>query len=85
MKLRMLLFAALLVTLSCAAPDDWQGTIEERDGAVFVSNLGEGLWQDRDQPPIHFELEQVFGADIEPREAILGRTFQIYRVEVEGR
>lgn len=65
-----------LALASCAPQEpgegSWQGTIEERDGVVYVHNPAEGLWDDRDPFPLSLELEQVFGADREPREAILG-------------
>ena len=63
-----------LVAGACSAPGDtWRGTIEEREGVLYVSNPRDGVWQDRDPEPIRFELEQTFGVDSEPAEAILNR------------
>jgi len=67
----------LLLTLACAAvgcgsADTWPGTIEERDGVVYVSNPAEGMWADRQPAPLRFELEQVFGAESDPPDAIIG-------------
>jgi hypothetical protein len=50
---------------------EWQGIIEERDGVVYVENPPEGLWDGRDRAPVRLELEQVFGVDLEPEEAVL--------------
>lgn len=47
------------------------GTIEERDGVLYVANPREGLWQGTETRPIRFELEQTFGVEREPRSAIL--------------
>lgn len=63
---------ALLSTISCVSQPEWGGTIEERDGVVYVTNPQKGLWDGRDLLPIRFELEQVFGVDREPEEAIIG-------------
>lgn len=49
----------------------WTGTMEERDGAIWVTNPTEPLWPDDGTPRIEFELEQVFGADEAPLEATL--------------
>ena len=73
MNLRsIVVLLTLFATAACSESPQWQGTIEERDGVIYVSNPREGLWQDREPPPIRFELEQVFGVDTEPEEEILG-------------
>ena len=51
--------------------DSWAGTMEERDGAVWVTNPPEPLWPDDGQPRLELELEQVFGVDEAPEEAML--------------
>ncbi len=67
-----------LLPIACAgetagrSEGTWRGTIEERDGVVYVHNPAEGLWEGRDPFPVRLELEQVFGVDQEPKEAILG-------------
>lgn len=66
------LCALAFAGLACSAPPEWTGTIEERDGAAFVSNPAEGLWDGMESSPLRFELEQVYGADETPGEAILG-------------
>ena len=48
--------------------------MEEREGAIWVTNPSEPLWPDDGRPRIEFELEQVFGADETPEEALLGST-----------
>ena len=75
MRVRLLgtsvVVGALLIA-GCRPASDWQGTIEEVDGVVHVTNPREGLWQGRDPVPIRFDLEQTFGVDREPEEEILG-------------
>jgi len=61
----------VFVAAGCGTEPDWQGSIEERDGVVYVANPRTGLWQDLDPAPIRFELEQTFGVDVEPRDEIL--------------
>lgn len=60
------------VTGACSAEATWTGTIEERDGVVYVDNPAEEMWQERETPPLRFELEQVFGAESDPADAIIG-------------
>lgn len=67
-----LLALAAVATTACSADLGWQGTIDERDGVAYVANPRDGMWQDREPVPIRFVLEQTFGADVEPRDAILG-------------
>ncbi len=57
----------------CSGAAEWAGDIEERDGVVYVNNPASGLWSDREQPPLRFELEQVFGVELEPEAALLGQ------------
>jgi hypothetical protein len=61
----------LLLAGACAPAPAWQGNIEERDGVVYVDNPAEGLWNDATRPPFRLELEQVFGVEDEPVDAIL--------------
>ena len=68
----------LLVATGCVvatAPESsdpqWTGSIEVRSGVTYVENPESGLW-DSVSEPIRFELEQLFGADSAPAEAILG-------------
>jgi hypothetical protein len=77
--LTVLLGAAALAAPGCAAKAEWAGTIEERDGVVYVTNLAEPLWASpvgsadgAESQPLGFELEQVYGVESEPAEAILG-------------
>lgn len=66
----MLLLLAL--TIGCTPAESWHGTIEERDGVTHVRNPRVGLWQVREPEPLRFDLEQVFGVDQSPEEAIIG-------------
>jgi hypothetical protein len=54
---------------------------------VRISNPAEPLWQEGDdaEPHLGFELEQVFGVDTEPAEAILGNRYQLHAdVDAQG-
>lgn len=75
----------LAATVGCGGAAEWTGTIEERDGVVYVENPAAGLWDQQGGPSVHFELEQTFGADTEPADEILamiGR--QAFDVDDEG-
>jgi len=50
----------------------WTGTIETRDGVVYVTNPSDGLWAARDPFPVRWELEQVFGVEAGDDDATLG-------------
>ncbi len=52
--------------------ETWAGTMEEHEGAIWVTNPSEPLWPDDGEPRFELELEQVFGADEAPEEALLG-------------
>lgn len=66
----MLGLGASLLSLSCNGQSD--GPVPEmRDGVVYVHNPRDGLWQDAPEPPIRFELEQTFGVEEAPEEAVL--------------
>ncbi len=74
MNLRSIVVLLILFgAAACSESPQWQGTIEERDGVVWVSNPAGGLWQEREPAPLRFELEQVFGVEAEPTEAIIGQ------------
>lgn len=77
------LFAALALA-ACGESPQWQGTIEERDGVIYVHSPAEGLWDDSGVS-VRFELEQVFGVDTEPAEAILNGIWrQAFDVDDQG-
>jgi hypothetical protein len=61
---------ALVLAAACRAPDDsaWSGTIEERDGVLWVHNPAADPGA---TSPFTLELEQVFGAEEEPVEELL--------------
>lgn len=65
----------LLLAHACSTAPEWAGTIEERDGVVYVRNPAEPLWAERETSPIRFELEQTYGSDGLPEEAMLGNPF----------
>ncbi len=66
--------SALLSGCGTTSPE-WAGTIEERDGVTYVTNPTDPLWAGRETPPIRFELEQTYGSDGVPEEAMLGNPF----------
>src|SRR5690606_13049657 len=43
-----------------------------QDDGLTIHNPHDGLWQDHAEVPIRFELEQTFGAEEEPVEAVIG-------------
>lgn len=71
MRLAFVTLISLILVLitACTTSEAENVTIEERDGVVYVENQGEGLWSG--EVPVEFELEQVYGADAEPDEAVL--------------
>lgn len=46
--------------------------IEEREGVTWVLNTGPGVWGEPEEPPVELVLEQTFGVDVTPEEAMLG-------------
>jgi hypothetical protein len=74
-----IVLGATWLAAGCAPEPDWAGTIAERDGVTYVSNAAEPLWgsadvpgADEETPPLRFELEQIYGVESDPVEAILG-------------
>jgi len=85
MNIRLLRVAVVgLLVAACAPAAEWKGTIEERDGVVYVDSPAAGLWQDDTRPPFRLELEQVFGVDDEPEEAILAEVLGGESFAVDG-
>lgn len=79
-------FLILFVTAlwaGCGGPSSDDVTIEERDGVTYVTNTGTTVWDDHDAAPIQFELEQTFGVNDEPEEAMLASLRGIV-VDAEG-
>lgn len=74
---------ALLATATVACGGASPVRIEERDGVTYVDNPAAGLWEVEDPPPVRFHLEQVFGADEHPPEAILAAPRSV-DVDAEG-
>jgi len=76
---RCYLALSLVFLTACAPAEDWRGTVEEIDGVTYVSNPAEPLWgtSAEGEPRLSLELEQVFGVDREPAEAILGAEYQL--------
>lgn len=66
------LLLAISAAAGCNSADVWPGTIEERGGVVYVNNPADGMLQDREPAPLRFELEQVYGAESAPADAIIG-------------
>ncbi len=66
------LLAVLAVsTITCASEPEWAGTIEERDGVTWVSNPAANSRSEDPSQPFDLVLEQTFGAEEEPAEALL--------------
>ena len=79
---KRLTISLLLLTAfaACSSSTGWQGTIEVVDGVVFVTNPATPLWETdaSGEPRLSLELEQVFGADTAPIDAILGEPYELY-------
>lgn len=69
---RLVLALLLCPVLAACAGSETEGfRTEERDGVTWVLNTGSGVW-DESAPPVEFALEQTFGVDMAPEEAMLG-------------
>jgi len=55
-----------------AADSSWEGTIEERNGVVSVTNPTAGLWDHAATPPLVFEPDGVFGGPAAQISSIAG-------------
>lgn len=77
----ILFVTALLAGCGGASSDDV--AIEERDGVTYVTNTGTTVWTDHDAAPIQFGLEQTFGAEEAPEEAMLANVRGVV-VDAEG-
>ncbi|PEN05693.1 hypothetical protein CRI93_12355 [Longimonas halophila] len=77
-----ILFATALWA-GCGGSSSGDVTIEERDGVTYVTNTGTTVWEDHDAAPIQFELEQTFGAEETPEEAMLADVRGVV-VDAEG-
>jgi hypothetical protein len=73
------LIVGTLSLAACAPAEGWRGTVEEIDGVLHVSNPAEPLWGTSEEgaPRLALELEQVFGVDREPAEALLGNEYEL--------
>lgn len=69
----LLLICAVVGTSgACQTSAEWPGSIRTQDGVTYVDNPAQGLWQEPGSAPFRLELEQVFGVEAEPQDAILG-------------
>lgn len=75
------ILGVILLCPGCGA-EPWAGEVSERDGVLYVTNPADGIWQARGEAPIWFELEQTFGVERAPEDAILS---PIDAVEVDDR
>ena len=66
--------ALVVAGAACAEVSDdwWAGAIEERDGVTWVLNPAADPGGEDAPPPFALHLEQTFGADEAPAEALLG-------------
>lgn len=77
MKRAAIIAGILALLAACAAQPEWAGSIQDRNGVTYVANPEIGLWADAEASPLSFELEQVFGSDGAPIEAMLGNPYQV--------
>ncbi len=72
--MRAVAIAGVLMLLGACSEvpeEEWSGTIEERDGVVWVNNAEADPGSEDQEPPFALVLEQTFGAENEPVEALL--------------
>ena len=62
--------ASVLAGCSSGAGSQWAGNVEVRDGVPWVTNPADPLWP-AGEPRLRLHLEQVFGVDEDPPEAML--------------
>lgn len=80
-SLRCIFIAATLLICplaSCtpSATSEWAGTINEINGVFHVSNPATAAWGASERR-LSLELEQVFGADRSPAQALLGEPYDL--------
>ena len=79
------LIATLLVLGGCVAEQsNHDVTYATEQGVAHIHNDGPGLWAHRDTTPVAFELEQTYGAEETPPDAMLGAVSSV-TVGDEGR
>ena len=61
----------LLGACSEVPEEEWSGTIEDRDGVVWINNPEADPGSEDQEPPFSLVLEQTFGAENEPVEELL--------------
>ncbi len=73
----VLFVSALLV--GCGTQTGEEGTFETetQNGISVITNTDAPVWASVDEAPIRFELEQTFGVESEPQEAILSSTSSV--------
>lgn len=71
MMMKIYFISSFFIMLGLISACEKKTVIEEQQGVVYVRNPKNGLWQDSNKSPIHFELEQIFGVESQPAEAIL--------------
>lgn len=67
-------FALLLASAACGEErisDGSRVTIDDGASVIHVENSDRGVWEGRDPIPVQFVLEQVYGAELGPAEAVL--------------
>ncbi len=73
-NLRFYFFLVCFVFLNCGS----KVSRETKDGVLYIKNPEHGLWQDREENPIVFELEKTFGVENEPDEEMFSTISYIF-------
>lgn len=73
-NLRFYLILICFVFLNC----ETKVSRETKDGVLYVKNPEHGLWQDRKENPIVFELEKTFGVENEPDEEMFSTISDVF-------
>lgn len=71
-RLTQILLIACVLPMACSAPVTEAFQRHEREGVTWLLNRGPGTWGDGGEPPVTFVLEQIFGVDLTPVQAVLG-------------
>jgi hypothetical protein len=76
-----LLLAAAVGASACAGDPSFRTSVA--DGVEIVENFGPGAWADH-PPALELVLDQVYGAELEPKEALLGDPLQLLSAGTAG-
>ncbi len=77
MKKWCFIVLAALLFAGCGESHDTIPIRTVRDGVEYIENPHDGIWQNAEQPPIRFHLEQVYGVEDGDDAKIFARPYDI--------